>query len=145
MPRITKRLAAKAEEWSRNHLEIEVCGIFFFPDHIDRPEYIPLQNHSEQPYNNAILDYDDIEEGIVLMYGGVLEGEISIFHSHPQSDMPPHPSHDDLALALKFEQNMDGHPYWRPCTRHTVFAPRDGTWWWHDFNDYGQIGWEFPE
>jgi proteasome lid subunit RPN8/RPN11 len=146
MHRLTKPLAESAKALAEASPGSEVCGVFFFPQHApDPPEFIPLQNRHEDPTLNALIFYDDLEDAVLQRYGAPVEGEFSVFHSHPNTARDPNPSYGDLQMALSFEKAMDGHPYWKPCVRHFVYALSNRTWWWHDFNVFGQVGWEFPE
>jgi proteasome lid subunit RPN8/RPN11 len=146
MNRLTKSLAESAQKLAEASPDRETCGVFFFPqNHSDSPEFLALENRHEHPDFNALIFYDDLEDAILELYGAPLEGEFSVFHSHPAASRDPNPSYGDLQMALSFEKAMDGHPYWKPCAKHFVYALGPQTWWWHDFDVYGQVGWEFPE
>lgn len=142
-PRLTQALATRARRLAQAHPLIETGGIFFFPyDDPRGPAYLALKNRADNPVADFQFDYEDMARPIVAAYGQTA-GIISFFHSHPNEPCPP--SRIDLELAFEFEARMDGHPLWRPAARHFVFALPDSTWWWHDFDNHGQVGWEFPE
>lgn len=143
-PRITRQLAAEAEQAAIGSPSFEACGIFVFPVG-DTAKFLELPNVHTEPDRQFQINYEDIKEQILGAYGDrpSLIAEITLFHTHPFGVGQPSRA-DELAIE-KFAKEMDGHKMLHPTFRHMIFSLWDMSWWWFDLESFGRVAWAWPD